>query len=99
MSAENVHIQQIRLRVAVIGGGIAGISTAAFLWKHQQFSMTVYERRDATFAEATAAIGIRTNGILIIKQLGISRQQIQTVLRAGYRTYNLQEEEMSRSEV
>ena len=99
MSAENVHIQQIRLRVAVIGGGIAGISTAAFLWKHQQFSMTVYERRDATFAEATAAIGIRTNGILIIKQLGMSRQEIQAVLGAGYKTYNLQEVEMSRSEV
>ena len=99
MSAENVHIQQRRLRVAVIGGGIAGIPTAVFSWKHQQFSITVYERRDATFVDATAAIGTRTNGILIIKRLGISRQEIQSVLGAGYGTYNLQEEEMSRSEV
>lgn len=86
-----------RLRVAIIGGGIAGLSAAAFLRKHPQFSITVYERRDAGFLENSAAIGMRTNGISIVKQLGIGREEIRGVVGAGYRTYNIQEEEMSRS--
>lgn len=86
-----------RLRVTIIGGGIAGLSAAAFLRKHAQFSITVYERRDADFLENSAAIGMRTNGISIAKQLGIDREEIGGVIGAGYRTYNIQEELMSRS--
>ncbi|KAL1865519.1 hypothetical protein Daus18300_007164 [Diaporthe australafricana] len=86
-----------RLRVAIIGGGIAGLSAAAFLRKHAQFSITVYERRNADFRENSAAIGMRTNGISIVKQLGIDREEIRGVVGAGYRTYNIQEELMSRS--
>jgi salicylate hydroxylase len=85
------------LSVAIIGSGIAGLSAAAILRKYPQFSITVYERRQADFKESSAAIGIRTNGISIVKQLGISREEICAVVGAGYRTYNLQEEEMSKS--
>lgn len=88
-----------KLRVAVIGGGIAGLSAAAFLRKHPQYSITVYERRGADFKESSAALGIRTNGISIAKQLGISREEIRGVVGAGYRTYNIREEEMSKSRV
>lgn len=90
-------IPQSKLRIAVIGGGIAGLSAAAFLRKYPQFSITVYERREADFKESSAAIGIRSNGISVAKQLGISKEEIQAVVGAGYRTYNLQEEEMSKS--
>ena len=88
-----------KLRVAVIGGGIAGLSAAAFLRKHSQYSIIVYERRGADFTESSAAIGMRTNGISIAKQLGISREEICGVVGAGYRTYNIREEEMSKSRV
>lgn len=85
------------LRVTVIGGGIAGLAAAAFLRRHAQFNITVYERRDADFRENSAAIGMRTNGISIAKQLGITREEIRGVIGAGYRTYNIKEELMSRS--
>ncbi|KAL4893110.1 hypothetical protein BDV59DRAFT_202090 [Aspergillus ambiguus] len=86
-----------KLRVAIIGGGIAGLAAAAFLRKCPQFSVTVYERRGSDFMESSAALGMRTNGIAIAKQLGITREEIHAVVGAGYRTYNLHEEEMSRS--
>ncbi|KAH8721525.1 hypothetical protein GQ44DRAFT_761890 [Phaeosphaeriaceae sp. PMI808] len=86
-----------KLRVAIIGGGIAGLSIAAFLRKQSQYSVTVYERREADFKESSAAIGMRTNGISIAKQIGITREEIRAVAGAGYRSYNLQEEEMSKS--
>lgn len=88
-----------KLRVVVIGGGIGGLSAAAFLRKYPQYSITVYERRGADFKESSAALGIRTNGISIAKQLGISREEIRGVVGAGYRTYNIREEEMSKSRV
>lgn len=86
-----------RLRVAIIGSGIAGLSAAAFLRKHAQLSVTIYERRDAGFQETSAGIGIMKNGISVTKQLGIDREEVRGVMGAGFRTYNIREEEMSRS--
>ncbi|KAF2853352.1 FAD/NAD(P)-binding domain-containing protein [Plenodomus tracheiphilus IPT5] len=95
MSQKSTSVPQ--LRVAIIGAGIAGLSLAACLRKHPQFSVTVYERREADYTESSAAVGLRTNGISIVKHLGITRQEIRAVVGAGYRTYNLQEEQMSKS--
>lgn len=86
-----------KLDIAIIGGGIAGLSAAALLRQYPQFNITVYERRESGFKESSAAIGLRSNGISIIKQLGINKEDIGAVVGAGYRTYNLQEEEMSKS--
>ena len=85
------------LGVAIIGGGIAGLSAAAFLRKHAQCSITIYERRDAGFSETSAGIGIMKNGVSILKQLGINREEVRGVIGAGFRTYNFREEEVSRS--
>lgn len=86
-----------RLRVSIIGGGIAGLSAAAFLRKHNQLSITVYERRDAGFSETSAGIGLMANGVAIVKQLGIDREELRGVKGVGFRTYNIREEEMSRT--
>ncbi|KAG8163086.1 hypothetical protein KVR01_007564 [Diaporthe batatas] len=86
-----------RLSVSIIGGGIAGLSAAAFLRKHAQLSITIYERREAGFSETSAGIGVMKNGIAILKQLGIDREEVRGVIAAGWRTYNLQEEEVSTS--
>jgi len=86
-----------KLRVVVIGAGIGGLAAAAFLRKHPQYSVTVYERRGADFKESSAAFGMRVNGISIAKQLGITKEEIRTVVSAGYRTYNTKEELMSKS--
>lgn len=86
-----------RLRVAIIGSGIAGLSAAAFLRRNAQLSVTIYERRDAGFQETSAGIGIMKNGISVAKQLGIDREDVRGVVGAGFRTYNIREEEVSRS--
>jgi len=88
-----------KLRVAIIGGGIAGLSAAAFLRKNRHFNIIVYERRDADSQETSAALGIGPNGISIVKQLGIDRNEIRGVVGAGYRTYNIHEKEMSKSRI
>lgn len=86
-----------RLRVSIIGGGIAGLSAAAFLRKHSQLSVTVYERREAGFSETSAGIGVMKNGVAIAKELGIDRKEVRGVIAVGFRTFNTREEEVSRS--
>ena len=88
-----------KLRVAIIGGGIAGLSAAAFLRKNRHFNIIVYERRDADSQEPSAALGLGANGISIVKQLGIDREEIRGVEGAGYRTYNIHEKEISKTRV
>ncbi|KAF1949165.1 FAD/NAD(P)-binding domain-containing protein [Byssothecium circinans] len=95
----SVNIQSLhKLSIAIIGAGIVGLATAAFLRKHPRYSVTVYERRNAQLTENSAAIGIRTD-LPIVKQLGISRDEIDAVVCAGYRTYTVHEEQMSKSSV
>lgn len=93
------RLSRSKLRVAIIGGGIAGLATAAFLRKCPQYSITVYERRDADFKESSAALGLRGSGISIVKQLGITKQEINGIVGAGYRTYNTCEELMSKAQL
>ncbi|KAJ5186703.1 hypothetical protein N7449_011467 [Penicillium cf. viridicatum] len=88
-----------KLRVAVIGGGISGLATAAFLRKCPQYSITVYERRGADFKETSATFGLRGSGISIVKQLGITKQEINGIVGAGYRIYNTREELMSKAQL
>ncbi|KAI8954507.1 hypothetical protein F4801DRAFT_575581 [Xylaria longipes] len=86
-----------QLRVAIVGAGIAGLGAAAFLRRHPQYSVTVYERRSADFKETSAAFGMRTNGISIAARLGITGEETGAVEAAGYRTYNTREELMSKA--
>ncbi|KAJ5494541.1 hypothetical protein N7463_010628 [Penicillium fimorum] len=88
-----------KLRVAIIGGGIAGLAAAAFLRKNRHCNITVYERRDADSQETSAGLGLGPNGISIAKQLGIDRKEIHGVVGAGYRTYNIHEKEISKSRI
>ncbi|KZM20794.1 monooxygenase [Ascochyta rabiei] len=97
MSLRSTATARSTMHIVVIGSGIAGLSAAAILRKYPQFSITVYERRDADFKESSAALGIRANGISVLKEIGICREEIRAVVGAGYRTYNLKEEEMSKS--
>lgn len=88
-----------QLRVAIVGGGIAGLSAAGFLRKYPQYSVTVYELRSEDWLETAAALGLQTNGTAIVEQLGITRKDVLGVMGAGYRTYNLKEEQVSKGRV
>ncbi|KAJ5732211.1 hypothetical protein N7493_003692 [Penicillium malachiteum] len=85
-----------KLNVAIVGGGIAGLAAAAFLRKHRQYNVKVYELRGADWEESSAALGLQTNGTSIVEQLGITRKELRGVTGTGYRTYNLREEQMSK---
>ncbi|CAI7596299.1 unnamed protein product [Penicillium pancosmium] len=88
-----------KIRVAIIGGGIAGLSAAAFLRRNRHCNIVIYERREADSRETSAALGLGANGISIVKQLGIDRKELRGVVGAGYRTYNIHEKEVSKSRI
>ncbi|KAJ5784294.1 uncharacterized protein N7503_009506 [Penicillium pulvis] len=88
-----------KLRVAIIGGGIAGLAAAGFLRKHPQYIVTVYELRSDDWKESSAALGLQTNGTSVVEQLGITRKEIRGDTGSGYRTYNIREEQMSTGRV
>lgn len=94
-----VNTTASRLRVAIIGGGIAGLAAAGFLRKHPQYIVTVYELRSEDWKESSAALGLQTNGTSIVEQLGITRKEIRADMGSGYRTYNIREEQMSTGRV
>lgn len=88
-----------KLRVAIIGGGIAGLAAAGFLRKLPQYIVTVYELRSHDWKESSAALGLQTNGTSVVEQLGITRKEIRGDTGSGYRTYNIREEQMSTGRV
>ncbi|KAJ5670985.1 hypothetical protein N7507_000112 [Penicillium longicatenatum] len=94
-----VNTTPSKLRVAIIGGGIAGLAAAGFLRKHPQYIVTVYELRSEDWQESSAALGLQTNGTSIVEQLGITRKEIRADTGSGYRTYNIREEQMSTGRV
>ena len=87
------------VRVAIVGGGIAGLAAAGFLRKHPNYKVTVYELREEDWWESSAALGLQTNGSSVVEQLGITRKELQGVTGAGYRTYNLKDEQISKGRV
>ncbi|KAJ6014166.1 hypothetical protein N7540_008757 [Penicillium herquei] len=91
-----ISVIPAKLNIAIVGGGIAGLAAAAFLRKYRQYNVKLYELRGADWEESSAALGLQTNGTSIVEQLGITREEIRGVTGAGYRTYNLQEEQMSK---
>ncbi|KAJ5923855.1 hypothetical protein N7466_008042 [Penicillium verhagenii] len=93
------HHKPLKLRVAIIGGGIAGLAAAGFLRKYPQYIVTVYELRGEDWQESSAALGLQTNGTSIVEQLGITRKEVRGDTGIGHRTYNIHEELMSTGRV
>lgn len=59
-----------KLRVAIAGGGIAGLVTAYALLQHPGVSVQVYERAQE-FKEIGASIGLGPNGLRTLEKLGL----------------------------
>ena len=57
-------------RIAVIGGGLGGLS-AALAFRAQGAAVTVYEQAPE-FAEVGAGIQVSSNGLRVLRALGIS---------------------------
>ncbi|KAF4920015.1 6-hydroxynicotinate 3-monooxygenase [Colletotrichum viniferum] len=74
------------LRVAIIGGGIAGLAAARVL--REQNDVTVYERNASDTAEAEAAVDLGPNGTKIAKSLGLAKESLKAVVSSGFRTFD-----------
>lgn len=76
------------LRIAIIGGGIAGLAAASIL--RQKHSVVIYESDPAPVAERGAAIGIGPNGSkLLQRSFGISAEKLRAVKCNGTRTHSV----------
>ncbi|KAB8274365.1 hypothetical protein BDV30DRAFT_248549 [Aspergillus minisclerotigenes] len=59
-----------KLRIAIAGGGIAGLTAAIALQKHPQVDVQIYERAKE-FKEIGASIGISPNGLRTLEKLRV----------------------------
>ncbi|KAK1598865.1 uncharacterized protein LY79DRAFT_699633 [Colletotrichum navitas] len=76
-----------RLRVVVVGGGIAGLAAAAVL--RQRHDVTVYEREPSSAPERGAGIGLGPNGSRMLKRaFQFCPGDLKATVCAGSRTYD-----------
>lgn len=89
------------LRVAIIGAGIAGLATAAFLRTLPRVAaVTLYERRPEARArdEPSAALGLWVDGIAAVRDgLGLAAADLAAVVGVGARTLDAAAREVSRA--
>lgn len=74
------------LRVAIIGGGIAGLAAARIL--REAHEVTIYEANDPRVSEAGAAVGLGPNGSKMAMALGLSQERVKAVISSGFRVYD-----------
>ncbi|KAH0432237.1 hypothetical protein CcaCcLH18_06592 [Colletotrichum camelliae] len=78
--------ERTSLRVAIIGGGIAGLAAARVL--REQHDVTIYERNASDTAEAGAAVGLGPNGTKMAKFMGLTKESLRAVVSSGFRTFD-----------
>jgi salicylate hydroxylase len=77
---------QNKLRVIIIGSGLAGLTAARILREHHH--VTVYERGDQTAATGGQGISISPNAVKILERIGYDREKAGAVPIYGYRSYD-----------
>ena len=58
------------LSIAIIGGGVGGLTAAIALRQHPSVQVQVYERTTA-FRELGAVVGLAPNGLRTLEKLGV----------------------------
>ncbi|KAI9933779.1 hypothetical protein ASPWEDRAFT_24088 [Aspergillus wentii DTO 134E9] len=75
-----------RLRVIIVGSGLAGLASARILREHHD--VTVYERGGADTATGGQGISLFSNGIKILETMGFDRHRAGAVPCYGYRGFD-----------
>ncbi|KXH26759.1 hypothetical protein CSAL01_00305 [Colletotrichum salicis] len=76
----------ITLRVAIIGGGIAGLAAARVL--REAHDVTIYERNSPEATESGAAVGLGPNGSKMAARLGLTKESLKAIVSDGFRSYD-----------
>lgn len=77
---------EIRLKVIIVGSGLAGLAAARILREHHR--VTVYERGDEAVATGGQGIIIAPNAVKILESIEYDRERAGAVPIYGIRTYN-----------
>lgn len=85
LSTLNMDYQN-KLRVIIVGSGLAGLTAARILREHHH--VTVYERGDQTAATGGQGISISPNAVKILERIGYDREKAGAVPIYGYRSYD-----------
>lgn len=75
-----------KLRIAIIGSGLAGLAAARVLRSHH--TVTVYERGTASTATGGQGTIATPNAVKILEPLGFDRARVRSVRCSGYRTFD-----------
>lgn len=63
--------ESTKFRIAIVGGGIAGLAAAIALQKHEGIDVQLYEQA-TEIREVGASIALGPNGMRTLEKLGIS---------------------------
>ncbi|KAF4547647.1 FAD-binding domain-containing protein 67 [Elsinoe fawcettii] len=73
------------LKVAIIGGGIAGLAAAVVLRKSH--NVTIYDANSIGLEEPSNALGLGPNGSRMIQLLGLGDLDVKACTITGYKTW------------
>ena len=77
---------QGKLRVAIVGSGLAGLTAARIL--RERHDVTIYERSTKTFMREGQGLSTTPNAVRILDSIGFDRPRAGSVESKGYRTYD-----------
>lgn len=78
--------QPTKLRVIIVGSGLAGLAAARVVREHH--NVIIYERAGPDAATGGQGISLAPNAVKILESVGFDRARAGGVVTSGYQSYN-----------